>query len=129
MHKLKIEITKFTVVGGANFVLTLVIFTSMLKIFGVDYLLSLGTASVIGWIFSYILNFSWVFKPEQKIQFRARFLKFFSASALSLALNMIVLRQIVERTGFDPFWVQMALIPFIIVFNFSTAKFWSLKNY
>lgn len=109
--------------------LTLVIFTSMLKVLGIDYLFSLGTASIIGWVFSYTLNFAWVFKPEQKLQFRARFLKFFAASALSLAANMIVLKLIVERTGYDPFWVQMALIPLIIVFNFSTAKFWSLKNY
>ena len=79
-------------------------------------------------LFSYALNFSWVFKPEQKIQFRARFVRFFLASVLSIALNILALSYIVEHTDFDPFHVQMALIPFIVVFNFSTAKFWSLKQ-
>lgn len=128
MHKLKIEATKFTLVGAANFVLTFVVFTVMLKVLLVNYLLSLVAAWVLGMLFSYMFNFAWVFKPEQKIQFRAQFVKFFLASALSIALNMLVLRYIVEQTGFDPFYVQMALIPFIVVFNFLTAKFWSLKQ-
>jgi len=126
MHKFKIEATKFTLVGAANFVLTFVVFTVMLKILLVNYLFSLVAAWVAGMIFSYVLNFSWVFKPEKKIQFRARFVRFFLASGLSIALNMLALSYIVERTNFDPFYVQMALIPFIVIFNFSTTKFWSL---
>lgn len=126
MHKFKIEVTKFTLVGAANFVLTFIVFTAMLKALSVNYLFSLGAAWVVGMLFSYVLNFSWVFKPEQKIQFKARFLRFFLASAFSIALNMLVLSYIVEHTDFDPFYVQMVLIPLIVVFNFSTAKYWSL---
>ncbi len=127
MHKLKIEVTKFTFVGAANFVLTFLVFTLMLKVASMNYLLSLGAAWIVGILFSYSLNFNWVFKPEQKIQFKARFLKFFLASSLSIAINMVVLSYVVEQTHFDPFYVQMMLIPFIVVFNFSTAKFWSLR--
>jgi len=128
MHKFKIEATKFTLVGAANFVLTFIVFTFMLKTMEVNYLLSLMAAWVVGMLFSYVLNFAWVFKPEQKIQFRARFFRFFLASVLSIALNMLVLRYIVEHTDFDPFYVQMVLIPLIVIFNFSTAKYWSLKQ-
>jgi putative flippase GtrA len=94
---------------------------------GVNYLLSLVAAWVVGMLFSYALNFTWVFKPEQKIQFKAQFFRFFLASVLSISLNMLALSYIVEHTGFYPFYVQMALIPFIVISNFSTAKFWSLK--
>ena len=128
MHKFKIEATKFTLVGAANFVLTFVVFTLMLKTMEVNYLLSLMAAWVVGMLFSYVLNFAWVFKPEHKIQFRARFFRFFLASVLSIALNMLVLRYIVEHTDFDPFYVQMVLIPLIVIFNFATAKYWSLKQ-
>ena len=127
MHKFKIEATKFTIVGAANFVLTFIVFTALLKVLGVGYLLSLATAWVFGMLFSYVLNFTWVFKPEQKIQFKSQFFRFFSASILSIALNMLALKYIVELTSFDPFYVQMALIPFIVVLNFTTAKFWSLR--
>ena len=128
MHKFKIEATKFTLVGAANFALTFIVFTAMLKVLGVNYLLSLVAAWVVGILFSYVFNFAWVFRPEQKIQFRARFIKFFLASVLSIALNMLALSYIVERTHFDPFYVQTALIPFIVIFNFATAKFWSLNQ-
>ena len=126
MHDFKVEATKFTLVGAANFALTFIVFSVMLKVLSVNYLLSLGAAWVVGMLFSYVMNFSWVFKPEQKIQFKARFVKFFLASAFSIAMNMLLLSYIVEQTKFDPFYVQMVLIPLIIVFNFSTAKFWSL---
>jgi putative flippase GtrA len=126
MHKLKIEVTKFTLVGAANFLLTFIVFTTMLKVMSLKYLFSLVAAWVVGLCFSYALNFSWVFKPEQKIQFKDRFPRYFLVSAVSIALNMLLLSYIVEHTGFDPFYVQMALIPLIVIFNFSTAKYWSL---
>lgn len=127
MHKFKIEATKFSLVGAANFVLTFVVFTFMLKLIKVNYLLALVAAWVVGTVFSYVLNFSWVFKPEQKIQFQDRFIKFILAGLLSILLNMLALYYLVERTGLDPFYVQIVLIPLIVAFNFATAKFWSLK--
>lgn len=128
MHKFKIEATKFTIVGAANFILTFIVFTTMLKVLELNYLLSLVAAWLVGMLFSYALNFTWVFKPEQKIQFKARFFRFFLASVLSIALNMLALSYIVEHSGFDPFYVQIALIPFIVIFNFATAKLWSLRS-
>jgi putative flippase GtrA len=126
MHKLKIEFTKFTVVGAFNFALTFLVFVILLKILGIHYIISLTIAAVLGIIFTYTFNFLWVFKPEEKLHFRHRFVKYSIASLISLILNLITLRYIVESTGIDPFYVQSALIPFIVIFNFSTAKFWSL---
>jgi putative flippase GtrA len=127
MHKFKIEVTKFTIVGALNFVLTFAIFTTMLKVLGINYTLSLVTAWIVGMLFSYVLNFSWVFKPEQKIQFKAKFAKFLIASVLSIIINILALRYIVIHSSLDPYYVQMVLIPLIVIINFSTAKFWSLK--
>ncbi|MCX6874485.1 MAG: GtrA family protein [Verrucomicrobia bacterium] len=128
MHKFRIEVTKFSLVGAANFALTFVVFTTMLRLLATNYLLALWVAWIVGILFSYVLNFIWVFKPEQKIQFRARFVKYFLASALSIILNMLILGYIVERNHFDPFYVQMALLPLIVSFNFATARFWSLRT-
>ncbi len=122
------EVTKFTIVGAANFVLTFIVFTAMLKVFSVNYLHSLGAAWIVGILFSYVLNVSWVFKPEQKIQFKARFFRFFFASACSIGLNVLVLRYIVEHSDCDSLYVQMLLMPLIVIFNFSTAKYWSLRR-
>lgn len=122
-----IEAFRFLIVGGANFVLTFVVFYSLLKVIGIDYLVALFASWVVGMAFSYVLNFTWVFRPEEKLQFKARLAKYFAASLASILLNMLTLRLIVDATGYDPFWVQCALIPLIVVFNYSTAKFWSLR--
>lgn len=127
MHKLKTEVTKFSLVGVANFVLTFLVFAVMLKILSVNYLLALASAWIIGIFFSYALNYFWVFKIEQKNQFKARFTRFFLASFFSITMNMLVLSSIVERTNFDPFHIQLLLVPLIFLFNFSTAKYWSLR--
>jgi putative flippase GtrA len=126
-ERIKGEVAKFTLVGAANSILTFVVFTLLLKALSLHYLFSLLVAWLVGITFSYTQNFLWVFKPEKKIQFKARFLKFLVASALSLGLNLLSLRFLVESTGWDPFYVQSALIPFIVAFNFSTAKYWSLR--
>lgn len=123
-----IEAFRFLIVGGANFVLTFVVFYTLLKVIEIDYLAALFTAWAVGMAFSYVLNFTWVFRPEEKLQFKARLAKYFAANLASILLNMLTLRMIVDATGYDPFWVQCALIPLIVVFNYSTAKFWSLRS-
>ena len=127
MHKLKIEFSKFTVVGAVNFVFTLVLFYLLVKVIQINYLISLVAVSLMGMVLTYSLNHTWVFKPEDKLTFRGRLLKYILAGLLSIALNLVALSYIVEHTGFDPFYVQTALIPFIVIFNFVTSKFWSLR--
>ena len=128
IKKLKLEVTKFTIVGAANFLLTFIIFFLLTKIVELNYLVSLVTASVIGVVFTYTFNYIWVFQSKEKLRFKSRFIKYLFANFLSILLNVIALKAIVENTGFDPFYCQMALIPFIIIINFSTAKFWSLRS-
>lgn len=128
MHKLKIEFSKFTVVGAINFVFTFVMFFWLVKIVEFDYLISLILVSFLGMMITYYLNYIWVFKPEKEIEFRGRLIKYILSGALSIALNAAVLKYLVDRTGFDPFYLQMTLIPFIVIVNFSAAKYWSLRK-
>ncbi len=123
-----LEAMRFGIVGAINFVLTFIVFYALMRILQVHHLIALTVSWLVGMVFSYALNFTWVFKPEEKLQFRARFAKFFAASAVSICLNLVMLQLIVEYTGFDPFYVQCALIPLVVLFNFATAKFWSLKS-
>lgn len=127
MKQIKIEVTKFTLVGALNFVLTLIIFSVALKIFEAHYLAALGTSWFFGMLFSYALNYKWVFKPDEKIKFNARFAKFLATGLLSITLNMLTLNYLVRHSEIDPFYLQFCLIPFIVIFNFTAAKFWSLR--
>ena len=119
---------KFTIVGGVNFILTFVVFFALFKMLHLNYLIALSASWAIGMLFSYALNFTWVFKPEEQLQFRSHLAKYFFANLVSLLLNLLTLRWLVSWSNYDPFWLQCALIPLIVVFNFSTAKFWSLRT-
>lgn len=127
-QRFKLEVMRFGIVGAANFVLTFAVFYTLVRIAQVHHLIALTVSWLVGMVFSYVLNFNWVFKPEEKLLFRARFVKFFSASLVSIGFNLVTLQLIVEYSGFDPFYVQCALIPLVVLFNFVTAKFWSLKS-
>ncbi len=124
-----LETARFLFVGGLNFVLTFIIFFVLLRIVQIHHLIALSASWLIGMAFSFILNFTWVFKPEEKLRFKERFWKFFLASTVSIILNLVALHLLVESTHYDPFLIQCALIPLIVVFNYSTAKFWSLRRY
>lgn len=128
ISKLKSEFSRFTFIGIINAALTFVVFFSFLKIFKVDYLLSLSIAWFVGVLFSYTFNFIWVFKPESSLRFRKRFVKYFLATLITFGLNLFLLKIIVENTRIDPFYVQASLMPFIVLINFITSKFWSLRK-
>lgn len=127
-RNLTLETARFAIVGAINFVLTFVVFFVMVRILQVHHLVSLTVAWLVGMVFSYVLNYTWVFKPEEMLRFKERFWKYFLASAVSIALNLLALQLLVETTRQDPFLIQCALIPIIVVFNYSTAKFWSLRR-
>lgn len=128
MLAVKKQFAQFSIVGAANFVLTFIIFYGILNLTGTHYLTALTIAWIVGNIFTYISNFTWVFKPQQKLEFRNRLPKYLFANGASFALNLVLLHAIVENMGVDPFYVQIALIPPVVIINFITSKFWSMRS-
>lgn len=125
MHRL---FSKFLVIGAGNFVFTFVVFTLLLEVVETGYITALITAWLLGSVASYVLNFIWVFRPEARLNFKGRFVRYMLAGSVSIGLNIVLLSALVEIGGYDPFWSQVTLIPLIVGFNFSTANWWSLKQ-
>lgn len=128
MRQFGLQFSRFTLVGAVNFVFTFVLFYLSVKVMGVNHLFALVGVSLLGMLLTYCLNHIWVFQLDEKLAFRSRLPKYLSAGFLSIALNVLALHWLVESTDGDPFLLQLGLIPFIVVFNFSTAKFWSLRE-
>tara|TARA_B100000768_G_C11275049_1_gene375495 strand:+ start:2259 stop:2642 length:384 start_codon:yes stop_codon:yes gene_type:complete len=120
--------SKFVIVGALNFIVTFVIFTFSLQIIGVKYIYALIVAWCIGILFTYILNFIWVFRPEKMLSFNLYFVKYIFAGGVSVMVNLIFLSALVEIGNYNPFWSQVSLLPLILIFNFSTANWWSMKR-
>jgi putative flippase GtrA len=121
------QIAKYFVLGGFNFFLTLGVFSGLLHVIGVNYVLSLIGSWFVGMLFMYVTNFIWVFSDNGALRFDERFLRFLSVGVTSITMNSAVLSAIVETWETDPFWTQIALTPFVVMFNFSATKYFALK--
>lgn len=121
------QFSKFTVVGGLNFVFTLVLFYVAVVVLHANHLIALVVVALIGMVLTYTLNYYWVFKPSEKVTFGERLVKYIGAGLVSVALNVLLLHLLTSKTHIAPFYGQLLLIPFVVLFNFFTAKLWSLR--
>jgi putative flippase GtrA len=127
MANSSIELAKFTLIGAVNFAFTFVIFYILITTFNVSPSLALIVASLFGMIFTYHLNRKLVFNSQEKSEFKRGLARYVIAGSVSVGLNALALEYIIKKFGWNPFLIQLSIIPFIIAFNFSTAKFWSLR--
>jgi len=122
------NLTKYSIVGVINAILTFALYFFCYKLLQINYLVSFSISWFIGVLFTYIINFLWVFKPEQKFVFKKRFLKYFSVYITSYSLNIFFLRLLRIETNIDPLILQLFLIPIVFGINFLGFKYWALKK-
>jgi putative flippase GtrA len=121
------EFIKYLFVGGANFIFSIVLFFLFLKVLLVDYMVSFVITWLFGIFLTYIINFLWVFKPEEKLEFKKRLPKYFMVYVISFIVNIIILRFLVKTYDVDPFWIQFFILPIVVLINFFGFKLWALK--
>lgn len=119
---------KYLVVGGSNLILNLFIYVVLLKVFNCHYLVALTASWLMGVVFTYAVNFLWVFLPEESLAFRHRFYKYFLVYLSTYLLNMLVLQYFVRRVSLDPLYLQLMILPFVVVLNFSGSKIISFNK-
>lgn len=127
MQTLRLEVTKFTIVGAGSFLLTFVIYAAALELTQMHYLLALAAAWTSGVLFTYACNVLWVFRAEGQRPSWWSFVRYALSSGVSVTINGLALAFIVERFGTGPFLTQLALVPFVVVFNFVASKYWALR--
>jgi putative flippase GtrA len=81
-----------------------------------------------GILYAYSLNFIWVFRPEEKIEFRKRLWKYTLVYGTSQLVNLFFLSIIVEIFKLDPFWSAFFIIPIVVLMNFMGIKYWALSK-
>ena len=123
-----IQFKKYLIVGFLNLFFTLSVYFVLLKLIKSHYLVAYSVSWLAGVVFTYIINFIWVFKPEKQLIFHARLFKYFIVYISSYLINFFTLALLTEKTGFDPLIIQVFILPVIIFINFFGMKFWSLKQ-
>jgi putative flippase GtrA len=122
------EMAKYLVTGGMNAVLTCIVYVAGLYVLHVHYLAALIAAFLVGVVFTYVVNFVWVFRPESTLSFRRRFVQYVASNAGTFIANLAALYYLVDVAGQDPFLSQVALMFVIVAANFLLAKHWSLRK-
>lgn len=123
-----ISFVKYVIVGTSNAAFTLAVYLLFLKVLRLDYILSFSLSWLLGVFFTYVINFLWVFKPDQKLEFKKRLWKYVAVYACSYAVNVLLLRLVVEKFAVDPLYAQLILIPLVIVVNYFGMKYWALSK-
>jgi putative flippase GtrA len=117
------EFLRYLIIGGLNAALTFLVFIGGLYTLRVHYLLALVVAFFVGNIFTYILNFIWVFRVNEKFSFRVRFLKYLFPNTGTFIANLVVLYLLVDFFGSDPLISQVVLMFMVVLANFLFAKY------
>ncbi|CAN5430202.1 N/A [soil metagenome] len=122
------ELVKYLVTGMLNTVLTFLVYAAGLYVFRIHYLVALIAAYLVGILFSYFVNFVWVFQPEERFAFHFRFIKFLIPNAATFVVNLLMLHVIVRYWGGDPFLSQIGLAVVVVAINFMFAKFLAFRR-
>jgi len=123
------QFVKYVLVGSVNFIISMGIFLFLLKVLVLNYLISFTTTWLLGILLTYIINFLWVFKAEDKLEFKKRMPKYFFVYLISYLINLLLLALVVDLYSFDPFWAQFFILPIVVCINFFGFKHWALKRY
>lgn len=122
------QFAKYVIVGGINFVFGIVVYWFFLRVLKIYYPISFSISWILGVVLTFFINIYWVFKPDELMDFKKRFIKYLVVYLISYGVNLFLLKVGVSFFSFDPFWYQFFLIPIIILINFSGIKYWALKN-
>ena len=114
-------------VGGINFVFGTAVYFILLHTLHFHYLVAFTISWLLGVFLTYVINFLWIFKPEDKLSFRSRLLKYVVVYLSSYLINIWLLKSITELIQKDPFYIQFGILPIVMLINFLGMKFWSLK--
>lgn len=122
------ELLRYLVTGGVNAILTFLVFVAGLRVLHIHYLLALIAAFLAGTVFTYVLNFVWVFRPETDFTFRYRFFKYLLPNVGTFSVNLAALYVLVDYWGGDPFLCQIVLMIVVVAVNFVFAKYWAFRR-
>jgi len=123
------EIYKYTIVGGVNTLLVLlltIIFTTGIGLF---YLISAIMAYEISIIVSFFMHDIWTFKKVKKTsQRKTRFTKYNTFCLIGLGLNLGIL--LILTNNFEIYYAVSEFFAILItfIFNYSISKKISFRN-
>ena len=119
------QFVKFGIVGACNTLLSFLIYTLLLKVFGVWYLAAAAIGFLIGAVNSFLLNRSWTFRGHVGDAFTP--VRWAVVQGCGLALNEGLLFLFVKGAGLDELVGQATATVIVTVATFSANRAWTFR--
>ena len=121
-----IQLAQFGVVGASGYIVNLGVYTTLLKGFGVHYLMAATVSFLVAASWNYWWNRHWTFK-QQRGHFAYQGMRFFTVSGIVYCANLGVLSLLVSL-GVGKVAAQAVAIILVTPLNFLGNKLWSFRR-
>jgi putative flippase GtrA len=122
-----VQFVKFGVVGVSNTLLTLVVYTLLLKVFGVWYLAASAIGFAVGAINGFLLNRRWTFRDHVGDAFTP--VRWGIVQTCGLGVNEGLLYVFVHDAALDKLLAQVCATAFVTVSTFFANRAWTFRGH
>jgi putative flippase GtrA len=122
---LLLQFAKFGIVGISNTLLTFVVYTLLLKVFGVWYLAASAIGFAVGAVNGFLLNRRWTFRGH--VGDARTPLRWMVVQGCGLGLNEALLFFWVDTVGLDKLVGQAFAIAVVTVVTFLANRAWTFR--
>ena len=120
-----VQFIKFGIVGVSNTLLTLVVYTVLLKGFGVWYLAASAIGFIAGAINGFLLNRRWTFRDHVGDAFTP--VRWGIVQTAGLALDELMLYVLVHDAKLDKLLAQVCATALVTVTTFFVNRAWTFR--
>ncbi len=122
---LLLQFVKFGVVGVSNTLLTFAVYTFLLKVFGLWYLLASAIGFVAGAVNGFLLNRRWTFKEHVGDSLTP--VRWGVVQSCGLGLNELLLYVFVHDGGLDKLLAQAFATVAVTISTFLANRAWTFR--
>ena len=121
-----IQFLKFGVVGISNTLITFIIYTILLKVFGVWYLAASAIGFMVGATNGFLLNRRWTFKEHVGDSLTP--VRWAVVQGCGLGVNELLLYLLVNNAGLDKLIAQAVATVVVTVTTFFANRAWTFRH-
>lgn len=124
--KIVVQFVKFGIVGVSNTLLTFIVYTLLLKVFGVWYLAASAIGFIVGATNGFLLNRKWTFREHVGDALTP--VRWAIVQSCGLGLNLGLLYMFVHGLGVDKLLGQIPTTAIVTVLTFAANRAWTFRT-
>jgi putative flippase GtrA len=122
-----IQFVKFGLVGVSNTALTFIVYTLLLKVFGVQYLVASALGFIVGAVNGFLWNRRWTFRDHVGDALTP--VRWGVVQTCGLGLDEVLLFGLVHGAGADKLVAQAIATVFVTVTTFFANRAWTFRTH